>query len=112
MIDYEKIAEAAVIMSDFASELRELCGRYSKKLKELVSEKCLTGIELVPRLFAPTISLSSFDYGVTEQEVIEAGFTFVEQSASAVYPCKEYVRNIQGVTVRAMVLPDEKRRTW
>lgn len=53
MIDYEKIAEAAVIMADFASELRELCGRYSKKVKELVSEKCLTGIELVPRLLHP-----------------------------------------------------------
>lgn len=109
MIDYEKIAEAAVIMSDFASELRELCGRYSKKLEDTIKIDCSTGIDFVSKFFKPEIMVSSLSGNFTEQELIDAGFVFAKQRSFIIVPIKEYIINIQGVTIRAVVWPDEKR---
>lgn len=109
MIDYEKIAEAAVIMADFASELRELCGRYSKKLADTIKIDCSTGIDFVSKVFKPEIMVSSLSGNFTEQELIDAGFVFAKQRSFIIVSIKEYIINIQGVTIRAVVWPDEKR---
>ena len=109
MIDYEKIAEAAVIMADFASELRELCGKYSKKLADTIKIDCFTGIDFVSKAFKPEITIPSLSGNFTEQELIDAGFVFVKKRTFLVFPVKEYAINIQGVTICAVVWPEEMR---
>lgn len=109
MIDYEKIAEVAVIMADFASELRELCGRYSKKIENTIKINCATGIDFVSKTFKPEIMISSLSGNFTEQDLVSAGFVFAKQRMFLIFPIKEYIINIQGVTIRAAVWPEEKR---
>ncbi len=112
MIDFEKITDAAVIMADFASELRELCGKYSKKLADTIKIDCFTDIDFVSEAFKPEIMVPSLSENFTEQELIDAGFVFDKQRSFITVSIKEYIINIQGVTIRAVVWPDEKRRTW
>lgn len=112
MIDFEKITDAAVIMADFSSELRELCGKYSKKLADTIKIDCFTGIDFVDfvsEAFNPEIMVPSLSENFTEQELIDAGFVFAKQRSFITVPIKEYIINIQGVTIRAVVWPDEKR---